>query len=341
MYGFNNTGLMDVPTALNNAKNRGVVVRLIVDDYGTQGLTGLNASIPVVKRNTTRGINHNKFVVFDVNSVNKSLVWTGSTNYTPGQINNDPNSVIIIQDQSLAKAYKMEFDEMWGNGTINGGVFGPAKTNNTPHQFNIAGNAVELYFSPSDNVNNRLIETIGTADNDLHVATVQVTRTDLAQAVKNQLLAHPAIIPYSEFLVGDSSSDNTSSYSILRSVFGRRFQKWNGTGNMHHKHMIVDVGNQSSDPLVWVSSHNWSNAANVDNDENTVVIHNFNIANQYYQEFAQRIQELNKGFLAFNFQIAGLGKDLNANVTTVKVYPNPNQGRFNVSVTDKTIGAIN
>src|SRR5688572_1514206 len=139
MYGFNNTGLMDVPTALNNAKNRGVVVRLIVDDYGTQGLAGLNASIPVVKRNTVRGINHNKFVVFDVNTVNKSFVWTGSTNYTPGQINNDPNSVIIIQDQSLAKAYRMEFDEMWGNGTTNGGVFGPAKTNNTPHHFNIAG----------------------------------------------------------------------------------------------------------------------------------------------------------------------------------------------------------
>ena len=37
MYGFNNTGLMDIPTALNNAKNRGVTVRLIVDDYGTQG----------------------------------------------------------------------------------------------------------------------------------------------------------------------------------------------------------------------------------------------------------------------------------------------------------------
>jgi hypothetical protein len=109
---------------------------------------------------------------------------------------------------------------------------------------------------------------------------------------------------------------------------------------MHHKHMIIDVGNKNSDPLVWVSSHNWSNAANNENDENTLVIHNFNIANQYYQEFAQRITDLNKGFAAVNFQLLGLSKDLNASVKTVKVYPNPNAGSFNVSVTDKNLGSV-
>lgn len=338
MYGFNNQNLMNIPTALNNAANRGVAVRLVIDDYGSQGVAGLNASIPVVTRNTTRGINHNKFVVIDANSVNKSFVWTGSTNYTSGQINNDPNSVIIIQDQSLAKVFRMEFEEMFGNG--NAGVFGPAKTDNTPHHFNIGGSPVELYFSPSDNVNARLIETIGTADHDLHVATVQVTRTDLANAVKNQLLLHPAMIPMSEFLVGDSSADNTTSYAILRSVFNNRFQKWNKSGSMHHKHMIIDVGNQNSDPLVWVSSHNWSNAANNENDENSLVIHNYAIANQYYQEFAQRIQDLNKGFTAVNFIISGISKDKTAAVKMVKVYPNPNTGTFNVSVTDKNLGSV-
>ncbi len=341
MYGFNNSSLMNIPFALNNAQARGVNVRVIIDEYGIGGISGLNATIPVVKRNTSRGINHNKFVVFDVASVNKSFIWTGSTNYTPGQINNDPNSVVIIQDQSLAKAFRMEFDEMFGNGTLNGGVFGPAKTDNTPHHFNIAGSPVELYFSPSDNVNTRLIETIGTADHDLHVATVQVTRTDLAQAIKDKLLAKPNMIPFSEFLVDDSSSTNTASYGILRSVLGNRFQRWNSSGNMHHKHMIIDVGDQNSDPLVWVSSHNWSTAANVDNDENTLVIHNFNIANQYYQEFARRIQDLNKGFLAVNFQLMGLGKDKFADVKTVKVYPNPNKGQFSVSVTDKNINTVN
>jgi hypothetical protein len=44
--------------------------------------------------------------------------------------------VVVIQDQSLAKVFKMEFEEMWGNGTS--GVFGPAKTDNTPHNLSMA-----------------------------------------------------------------------------------------------------------------------------------------------------------------------------------------------------------
>lgn len=331
---------MNVPFALNNAKTRGVTVRVIVDTYGSQGLTGLDASIPVVKRNTSRGINHNKFVVIDVTSTNpnKPLVWTGSTNYTQGQINTDPNSVIIIQDQSLAKAYRMEFDEMWGNGTTTGGVFGPAKTDNTPHHFNIAGKPVELYFSPSDNVNTHLIETIGTAENDLHIATMLNTRSDLAIAIKNQLLAHPNMVNFSEMLLDDTTGA-TGPFMTVKSVMNNRIQKWSISSIMHHKYMIVDVGAPTSDPLVWVSSHNWSNTANNDNDENTLVIHNYDIANQYYQEFAKRIEENNKGFFAYNFLIAGLNDELNANVQTVKVYPNPNTGNFSVSLTDKNINA--
>lgn len=338
MYGFNSVSLANMPTALNAAAARGVAVRLIIDEYGLQGLAGLNASIPVVKRNTARGINHNKFVVFDVNSPNKAIVWSGSTNYTQGQINNDPNSVIIIQDQSLAKAYRMEYDEMWGNGTLNGGVFGPAKTDNTPHHFNIAGSPVELYFSPSDNVNTRLIETIGTADNDLHIATMLNTRSDLANAIKTQLQLHPNMVPYSEMLLDDTTGAS-GPFNTVKSVMNNRVQKWALGTIMHHKYMIVDVGAPASDPLVWVSSHNWSNTANNDNDENTLVIHNWNIANQYYQEFAQRINDNNKGFQAYNFQLAGLADDFK--VTLVKVYPNPNQGRFSVSVTDKTVGTVN
>lgn len=340
MYGFNNSNLMNVPFALNNAKTRGVTVRVIVDTYGSQGLTGLDASIPVVKRNTSRGINHNKFVVIDVTSTNpnKPLVWTGSTNYTQGQINTDPNSVIIIQDQSLAKAYRMEFDEMWGNGTTTGGVFGPAKTDNTPHHFNIAGKPVELYFSPSDNVNTHLTETIGTAENDLHIATMLNTRSDLAIAIKNQLLAHPNMVNFSEMLLDDTTGA-TGPFMTVKSVMNNRIQKWSISSIMHHKYMIVDVGAPTSDPLVWVSSHNWSNTANNDNDENTLVIHNYDIANQYYQEFAKRIEENNKGFFAYNFLIAGLNDELNANVQTVKVYPNPNTGNFSVSLTDKNINA--
>jgi hypothetical protein len=40
--------------------------------------------------------------------------------------------------------------------------------------------------------------------------------------------------------------------------------------------------------MVWTGSHNWSDAANVSNDENSIVIHDAVIANVFYQEFKKR-----------------------------------------------------
>jgi hypothetical protein len=56
--------------------------------------------------------------------------------------------------------------------------------------------------------------------------------------------------------------------------------------------MLIDVDQPASDPTLWVGSHNWSNSANTRNDENTLVIHDMNLVNQYYQEFMARFQQL-------------------------------------------------
>jgi hypothetical protein len=57
---------------------------------------------------------------------------------------------------------------------------------------------------------------------------------------------------------------------------------------LHSKTMIIDQSNTSSDPFVWTGSHNWSDAANVNNDENSIVIHDALITNLFYQEFKKR-----------------------------------------------------
>ena len=62
--------------------------------------------------------------------------------------------------------------------------------------------------------------------------------------------------------------------------------------NFHHKYCIVDQAIASSDPTLITGSHNWSAAAENDNDENTIIYHDQNIANQYYQEFIERFNEL-------------------------------------------------
>lgn len=99
---------------------------------------------------------HNKFINIDAVSTDPDEPWviTGSMNYTDDQVKVDKQNIIAIQDQSLSKAYKAEFDEMFA------GNFGPDKTNNTPHEFIIGGKRVELYFSPSDEPETRLIEKL-------------------------------------------------------------------------------------------------------------------------------------------------------------------------------------
>ncbi|MFZ8499104.1 phospholipase D-like domain-containing protein, partial [Staphylococcus aureus] len=65
-------------------------------------------------------IMHNKFVIIDANTTNpnNAILWTGSTNWTSQQLSTDANNVIIFQDQSIARGYKAEFDEMWGDTSV-------------------------------------------------------------------------------------------------------------------------------------------------------------------------------------------------------------------------------
>ncbi|MEO6166164.1 MAG: phospholipase D-like domain-containing protein, partial [Chitinophagales bacterium] len=150
----NNNGIVD---AINAAYNRGVNVRVIGDGDNMDGAAWSLVNVgPANKKLSPTGIDygimHNKFVIMDAGAAdpNKVFLWTGSTNFTNQQITNDANNVIIFQDQSLAKAYQLEFNEMWS------GVFGPDKLNNTPKEFNIGGSRVELYFSPSDDTESEI-----------------------------------------------------------------------------------------------------------------------------------------------------------------------------------------
>ncbi len=314
--------------AINAAYARGVQVRVIYDGSTSSTMIPLlNAAIPRLASPTTStyGIMHNKFVIFDANNAdaNVPFVWTGSTNWTTAQINGpDKNSVIIIQDQSLALAYKIEFEEMWGSSTLTPNTtnskFGPHKTDNTPHNFIIGGKNVESYFSPSDGTTAKIVSAINSANTDIEVAVMDFTRTDCSSAI---ITKYNGGVSNSNVLV-DSNNPSGNQIVTLQSVLPTNHaQVYSGSGIMHHKFMVVDNYNSASDPLVLVGSHNWSTSAETKNDENTLIVHDANIANQYYQAFA------------YLFQLAGgvITPPLSTISSTyqdglLKLYPNPNNG---------------
>ncbi len=284
-----NINISAIVTALTNAHNRGVRVRYIAND-GTAN-TALSPAPPfnVIYVNSN-ALMHNKFMVIDPGSINESYVWTGSTNWTTNNVNTDPNNVVLIQDQALAKAYEIEFEEMWGSNTatpnLSNAKSGSQKADNTPHLFNIGGRLVECYFSPSDGVTNAIDRALQTADVDIEFALLSFTQLQLG----NTIISRHQAGKYVKGLINNIGDQNTQ-YTPMQSA-GVDVLHPNYSGReLHHKYAIVDANTPASNPLVITGSHNWSNNAEQSNDENTLIIHDVNIANWFLQEFSARYCE--------------------------------------------------
>ena len=290
IYDFDNESISSISEAINDAYNRGVLVRFISDGSRDSSNYGTLDLIPEIQRllspvGGNYSIMHNKFVVIDADheNPNKPIVWTGSTNWTDRQINRDPNNVIIVQDQTLARTYKLEFEEMWGSTNEYADTtvsrFGFEKQDNTPHEFVIGGKRVECYFSPSDNTNQELIKTLLTANDSLQFATMLITRFDIANAI-DTLLTNG--VPVAGLI---NNTSTTTVYSqLLASMGNQLFVNTDTNIIMHHKFFVVDAGSDN-DPIVWTGSHNWSTNANTRNDENTLVVHDAEVADWYYRAY--------------------------------------------------------
>ncbi len=311
IYNFTDDAV--IANAINGRYNAGVQVRIVADGSTAQlGLSLLNPNIPVVERVNTSGtgIMHNKFIVIDPDSAANSWVFTGSTNWTDNNMSNDFNNIIIFQDQSIARGYRLEFEEMWGgNGPLPGnpnGVFGASKTNNTPLQYVMGPDdiKVESYFSPTDNANGAIIKTMQTTDVNLDYAILAFTRADIADAI----IAEDDLFLVLVRGMMEQTSDPASEFAYLEAAGQDIRSHENIQYDLHHKYCIVDHSTLDSDPTVLTGSHNWSSAAQTTNDENTVVVHDARVANLFLQEFMA------------TWSLVGVEDDANNDMS---VYPNP------------------
>lgn len=293
----NSSSVANYAEALNEAFDRGVQVRVIYNENtGNTAIPNLYPEIPRLESppadfDNNIGIMHHKFFVFDAehSNPNKPYVWTGSTNLTTQQMRTDANNVIIIQDRGLARTYTLEFNEMWGGNSLEPNLdlsrFGPEKIDDTPHHFLIGGKKVECYFSPSDNVNQRIHQAILDADESLLINTMLITRNDLTNAIIEQFENG------SDVNVIVNTVSQTSTFQTLQNtLFGRIAEYSQITGMLHHKTMLANI--DSPDAFVLTGSHNWSTSAETRNDENTLIIYDSDIVNQYFQEFMARFNPM-------------------------------------------------
>ncbi len=332
LYSLSGNVGASIASALITAKNRGVKVRVIgeYDNSGTAPWSTLkNAGVPVIfdnydPLNAGVGLMHNKFAIFDNQDTSDTddWVWSGSWNATDPGNNNDAQNAVEIQDKSLANAYTIEFDEMWGSNNdvpnSSNSRFGIRKLDNTPHRFNIAGIPVELYFDPSDHTTSHIADALNESVSSINIAMLTFTRNDLAQILVNKKAAGEKV-----HVILDNKTDSGNQFSFLQNAGIDIMLKGSAiTGMFHHKYVIIDGDTRFADQIVITGSHNLSNSAETSNNENTLIIHSYRIANLYLQEFKARYLEAGGTDI-----ISGIdnrtGKDIPENFNLSQNYPNP------------------
>ncbi|OQX76325.1 MAG: hypothetical protein B6D61_08980 [Bacteroidetes bacterium 4484_249] len=288
----------EIVAAINTAYENGVQVRYITDDEGNNpALENLNENIPVLYGNTD-AIMHDKFIIIDADSEMGAWVITGSLNHTENNLGWDYNNMICLQDKSLAMGFTLEFEEMWGSDgpmyNEANAKFGAEKTDNTPHKFLIDSIPVEVRFSPSDNTTAKIKSVIDEAENEIEFGIMVFTENSLGDAIVDAQLSGLdvyGIIDYVEYSGSEYQYLKDNGVNVLEYVNPDGSQ-WPDGPVFHHKYALVDYEEGSINPVVITGSHNWSASAESLNDENTLIIYDANIANQFHQEFTQRFYDL-------------------------------------------------
>jgi len=335
---FYNIKRQNIVDSLLAAFNRGIDVRVITENEhianpAVQDI--INAGIPVIDdtfgNNQGESFMHNKFAIFDFRdstSVSDDWVWTGSYNITDEGTESNANNVIEIQHNGIARAYTMEFEEMWGSKTDTpdslNSKFSYLKTDNTEHNFLVDSIPVQIYFSPSDHSTSQICNAIATADSTIYFSIFAFTRQDVCDDMKVKWasgISVKGIFDNGDWYSPISKSQDmrgggTNPWSPPAPVFCDSVNSSWGPRMLHHKYMLIDA-DCNSEPVVVTGSQNWSNNGELHNDENTLIIQSQNITNQYLQEFVERYREAGGEYTGITEERQFIPAEM------IKVFPNP------------------
>lgn len=261
--------LWSIRDALLAAHQRGVTVRFVTesDNLDELEIQEIAASGIPVLGDRREGLMHHKFIIID-----RFEVWTGSMNFTISGAYRNDNCLLMVRSSQLAENYLTEFDEMYITD-----YFGDDSVQDTPNQqFTHDGVQMESYFSPDDQVANRIIELISSARESIAFMVYSFTSEDIALAMIDRVdsgVAVSGVIEEGQFI-----SNVNSQYDVLKTG-GVEVRLDGNYRNMHHKTIIIDG------EIVITGSYNFSNSAETRNDENMLVIHNGYIAAVFLDEF--------------------------------------------------------
>jgi phosphatidylserine/phosphatidylglycerophosphate/cardiolipin synthase-like enzyme len=281
-----------------------------------------NAGIPIIDDTEDgskgSGLMHHKFVIID-----RQVVVTGSPNFTISDIHGDfanletrgnTNNLLKIENSQLANIFTEEFNYMWGDGVggATNSLFGLAKPIRNPVKINLGTTNIEIHFSPTSPTqpwsitSNGLIgETLNQAKQSIDLALfvfseqklVDILAQKQQQGVTIKGIFEPEFATryYSEMLdmLGIALSDRCkyedNNNPWLTPIHTVGIAQLTEGDKMHHKFAVIDH------KTVITGSHNWSAAANENNDETVLIIDNSLVAKHYEQQFDQLYNQAELG----------------------------------------------
>jgi phosphatidylserine/phosphatidylglycerophosphate/cardiolipin synthase-like enzyme len=259
-----------ITQAVLDAHNRGVRVRMVVDDEHTllddrsTINTLIDAGVPVVDDSRT-GFMHNKFMIMD-----GGTVITGSMNFTMNGTYRNNNNVLVLRSRRVAEVYLAKFEEMFVDR-----VFSRSLSDNHGTALTLDGIPIEILFSPEDDVVGTLLDLINSAQTHIRVMAFSFTLDELGEALLRRSEEGVEVKAIFEL------RGSRTQFSVLPMLYcaGLIARQDGNPFTFHHKVFIID------DYTVATGSFNFSANATRNNDENMIIIHDPALAALYIEEF--------------------------------------------------------
>jgi phosphatidylserine/phosphatidylglycerophosphate/cardiolipin synthase-like enzyme len=160
--------------------------------------------------------------------------------------------------------------------------FGALSEADTPYPtLIIDGVQVEVYFSPDDGVEDRIVDILRSAEKSIDFMVYTFTSDALAETM---LARAKDGVQVRGVIERDQASNLGGENERLRRA-GLDVRMDGNPNNMHHKVIIIDHS------IVITGSYNFSRSAEEHNDENVLILYDVEASQKYLLEF-ERIFEM-------------------------------------------------
>lgn len=284
--------LPDVAKALISAKERGVAVRVIMDESHMTGqmssevknLIKSGVNLRMLRGTRSYGVMHNKIGIMD-----DALLVTGSYNWTYAATFQNYDNVEFLTDGHFIDGYKKYWEWMWNYSTpvstqptpeVPEGYYGrPPADSDSPVQFN-GMNLPDYVFSPYGAGEEMLLQAVNASQKSIDVASYSFYSQNLADALVRAKNRGVKVRVLMDANMGKKTV--ISRFLVDNGVEFRWMVGRNGKGAMHNKFGVFDG------KLLETGSYNWTANAQKNCFENYF----FTVNGAFLKGFSEKYDKL-------------------------------------------------